>query len=142
MKHKWPIAKIRKEDNLIAIWFTHEYWLLLQYPVVNQYLNRREMLGSYRRRTEERGALGKTWRSNKRLKNWETVDSWPSYSTEVETAMEFFTVGYKAWGHINSDDPHKWTPAKLQSRGDQSEKKGYDEETKLIEEGKLHEQTT
>lgn len=138
---KFPIAKIR-EDGTPAIWLTHTYWMVLESGIVRKYLERRELLGAYLRRCEERKVLGENWKSNKRLKDWASLDSWPSYLSDVETAMELFTVGYEAWGRINSDYEHKWTPSKLQARGDQYEKKRYEEETKLIEEGKANEQTT
>jgi len=100
---------------------------------VGAYLDRRGSLGREQARFEKRRELGSV-HQNKRLKEWEFLDSWPQSNHQAKTALRLFNVGYEAYGHIGErNDVHRWTPEKVVDFGDRFEKRAYDEEMKLIE---------
>ncbi|HVX56944.1 MAG TPA: hypothetical protein VHA37_04380 [Candidatus Saccharimonadales bacterium] len=127
----WPVAK-RRQDGTPAIWLTHTNWLLLKTGIVREYLDNREGHGRNLLRREARQKLGADWRSNAHLKSWEYLDSWPTWLSNANAAMELFVAGYEAWKHVKGLDIKDWTPESLRAAGDHHEQRGREEELKEL----------
>lgn len=114
---KWPIAKVRKEDGLIAVWLTHENWMAIEQGIINQYLQHREWMGHRKARIEAKTA--------------EILDAWPFDSGLCQSALELYEVGWKAY-KSTLERRNPVTPARLIEMGEGRELQGYREERKKL----------
>jgi hypothetical protein len=131
MKREFPIAQIR-DDKTPAIWFTHDYWLILESGIVRAYLDNREQLGREKARREQRLALLGTKHHNHRLKDMEFLDSWPHSQTNADNARRLFEIGFNAYRRHSEDIANRWTLENLIEHGNKAEQRGYLDELKLI----------